>query len=490
MNLAKSSIQTFAAHILIFMQALIIMPLIVKVSGIEVYGYYTLLISLLNIVYGISSFGYGYKAMRYLPIAETKKQKSSLFMPQFYFQIISIVVLSIIMLVGFFYLKNYQLISIGQVSILLIPLYLCMQVLHGQSATYLRYTNKIGFMNIITVLTPYLFIFFTLLTYNLFEKLKINWIISSNILSMAIISAAVFLIIRKELNIRIQCPNIISFKEDILLGLPLMCAFLVETIIIIGDRYVLAYFMSLKDVGGYASAYMIGGLAIIVVKVFGVILPPLLSKELDLGSMKKCTEIIGVALKVFLITSIPFTFGSVIFGKEILQLMTDKETANAAWVVIPIISFATIFLGINIILSSVLFVQKKTRVMFKINLIIAIFNILLNLVLIGLFKNIESAAISTAFSYGLGCVLMQRNVEKKWFIALKIKTVLYIVCLSLVMFFIIILARNIIYFENIILNISFGIFVGGFCYCYLLLRYKYFFINDFDSIKKLILNKT
>ena len=79
MNLVRGSIQTFIVHVMIFVQSLVMIPLIVKTSGIEIYGYYTILISLLGVIYGLSSFGYGYNAMRYLPSAKTIEEKSKLF---------------------------------------------------------------------------------------------------------------------------------------------------------------------------------------------------------------------------------------------------------------------------------------------------------------------------------------------------------------------------------------------------------------------------
>jgi O-antigen/teichoic acid export membrane protein len=482
MNVAKGSIYTFAAHVLIFMQSLIMIPVIVKESGVEMYGYYTILISLFSVVYGVSSFGFGYKAMRYLPSANTKEQKSKLFIPQFYFQLGSIIVLSVFLTIIIFYGETYGYFSIGGVSIILVPLYLFSQVVYGQSTIYLRYTNKIAFMNIATVLTPYLFISLTLFSYYLFDELKLNLIIASNIFAMSIVGIGVFLTIGREINFRMQFPKNTDFAKDIALGLPLMFAFLVETVVIVGDRYVIAYFMTVKDVGSYASAYAIGGIVIVFAKVFGVILPPILSKKIDVKNTQGCINIVNTALKVFLIFSVPFVFGSIILGEDVMHLITNQEAANEAWIVIPIISFATIFFGINMILTSVLFIQKKTQDIFKINMIIASLNMILNIILIGFFKNIEGAAISTAISYAFGLVILQRKMDKKWTQALNIKFIAQLMFLSLIMAFIMIIARSLLIINDVFINVLYGVLVGSSIYIALLFKSRRIIMKEIDVI--------
>ena len=217
MNFIKGSIQTFVVHLLIFFQGLVMIPLIIKTSGIETYGFYSILISLLGIIYGLSSFGYGYNAMRYLPSAKTIEEKSNLYITQFYFQMISMFLLSIILIIILHLGEKYKYFSIGNLSIYLIPVYLLAQVYFGQSTIYLRFTNKIKFMNIVNATNPYLFILFILISIYLFNTLKLNLIFMSNILSMTIVGSIVFYYIRKEISFKVTVPNISSIKKDIFL---------------------------------------------------------------------------------------------------------------------------------------------------------------------------------------------------------------------------------------------------------------------------------
>jgi len=261
--------------------------------------------------------------------------------------------------------EKYKLLSIGSLSIYLVPIYLLAQVLYGQSTIFLRFTNKIKFMNIVTAINPYLFIIFILITFQLFNGLKLDLIFLSNIFSMTIIGSIVFYLIRKEIKVKVSIPSFSSIKEDMILGLPLALSFLVETIIIIGDRYIIALFLTIKEVGSYTSAYTIGGIIIVVAKVFNVIIPPFISKKIDNGEKKECINVLNTSLRVYLIVAIPFAFGSFILAKDILQIIANQDIAHQAWLVIPIIAFATIFFGVNIILGCILFIEKKQKFCLK-----------------------------------------------------------------------------------------------------------------------------
>ena len=123
MNLITSSFQTLIAHCLIFLQGLIVIPLITKLSSIEDYGFYIIIISLLGIIYGFSSFGYGYNATRYLPSSSTIEKRSELFVTQLYFQIISIILLSVVLLIILHFGKKFNYFSLRDLSLTLLPLF-------------------------------------------------------------------------------------------------------------------------------------------------------------------------------------------------------------------------------------------------------------------------------------------------------------------------------------------------------------------------------
>tara|TARA_B110000008_G_C16975940_1_gene565878 strand:+ start:1580 stop:3058 length:1479 start_codon:yes stop_codon:yes gene_type:complete len=487
LNTTRKTTQTFIAHCLIIFQGILLIPLITKVSGAEVYGLYIILVSIFNFIFGISSFGYGYKAMRYLPsISNDPNKKSLLFIPQFYFQLVSVFLLSIICSSIMFYGLVNNLWLINGYWIPLTIILLLVHVVYSQGTIFFRYTNRIGALNLITSIYPVLFILLTLLTYFFTNTIVLNTLIVSSISAMGLISFFAYRPILKEVNFKPIIPNFLEFKQDIKLGLPLTLSYLVETIIAIGDRYLIAYFMTVKDVGMYHASYALGGIIIILAKVFGIILPPILSKKIDAGKTQECINLIKTVLRIYLIVSIPFIFGGIVLGEDLLHLMTTKDLANESWVVIPIISFGAVIFGVNMILSNVLFVEQKTVVIFKANSVAALLNIALNIFLLGIFRNIESAAISTIISHIVSFIIIKKNIDDKWTEALEIKFISYLLVISCLMMVFIILFNSLIEIENLLLGLSSGVLVGGLVYMSILFLSKKYISEEMNILKRAV----
>jgi len=85
----KDNAIVLIGHILVYLKGIILMPIIIKTVGVTIYGGFTLLSSILGIAFGLSSFGAGFRARRFLPSAETMSARSDLFYPQFFFSLLS-----------------------------------------------------------------------------------------------------------------------------------------------------------------------------------------------------------------------------------------------------------------------------------------------------------------------------------------------------------------------------------------------------------------
>ncbi len=190
-----------------------------------------------------------------------------------------------------------------------------------------------------------------------------------------------------------------------------------------GDRYVIASLMSVTAIGYYSPAYALGSLIVFFPKVSGVVLPPLLSKAVDNERKEEAQVMVNYTIKGFLLIAIPFVIGSYIMSKQLLILFANAEVAKNAYLVTPIVAFGTLFYGMNIIFSNVLFVQMKTAVMFKASVIAAIVNLTLNFVLLYFFRNIIIAALTTLLSYFIVFVFIHRVVSTDWSINFSLPAV-------------------------------------------------------------------
>ena len=168
--------------------------------------------------------------------------------------------------------------------------------------------------------------------------------------------------------------------------------------------------MTVRDVGFYAPAYSIGVLIMIVPKVLGVVLPPVVSKLIDAGKENDADRILQQSMRFFLFLSIPFCIGAMLLGQPIVSIYTTKEIAAASWKVVPIVALGSIFLGLSIIASTRLLVGLQTAALFRVSFVTAFLNVVLNILLIKTFQDIVWAAAASALCYLVGLLLIVRHL--------------------------------------------------------------------------------
>ena len=430
----KDNAIVIAGHILVYMKGIILMPIIIKTVGVTIYGGFVLFSSLLGIFFGISSFGAGFRAKRFMPSAADMTARRSLFYPQFFFQMLSILLLSLLLTLLNRQINIYIFKNEINYSVLIIPLYLFCYVLYSQGTDYFRYTSRVNYMTMAGISFPYIHIGFILLFLYCYHFISINVLVMSHAVSAFLIAIPCFWIIFREIGLRFSFYDIKGLVSDIKLGFPLVLGFIVDFILAGSDRYFIAFYLSVYAVGCYNPGYALGSLIIFIPKAMGTALPQLMSKATDSNNEYEAQRMLNYALKIFLLLAIPFIFGSMVLGKPILTLLANREVAENAYLITPIVALGTLFYGLNIILSNVLFVRMKTYAMFKMNLFASVFNLLANLILLYFFRNIIVAAITTFVSYFLVFIYINKIVKMEvWPVDFQPAVIVKSVTASLVM---------------------------------------------------------
>jgi O-antigen/teichoic acid export membrane protein len=429
----KGNFLVLVSHILIYMQGIILIPLIIKSAGVTIYGGYILLTSGIEFIFAISSFGVGFRYKRFLPSARDIKSRCELFYPQLLFQIISIVVLSFVILLLGPFLSRWLLNNNIYFIILLAPILILSYVCYNQSLSYFRYSGKMNYYSLATVVTPYISIGIIFIILYLDLNLDVNLLISAKIISMLLIATPLFFLIYREIGFNIPAIKISSYKEDIKLGFPLVLGYITSVILSSSDRYVIALLLSVKAVGYYNPAYALGSVIIFFPMVSGVVLPPLLSKTVDTGREHEARVMLNYTIKGFLLLSIPFAAGSYVMGRQLLTLLANAEVGASAYLIVPVVAMGILFYGLNVIMSNILFVQMKTRVMFGMSVITAVLNLMLNIILIYIFRDIMMAALTTLLSYFIAFVFMHRIITSDWKIDFDLKVIMKSVASSVLM---------------------------------------------------------
>jgi len=412
----KDNAIVISGHILIYLKGIILMPVIIKNVGVTMYGGFVLLTSIVGIAFGLSSLGAGFRARRFMPSAKTMTERGNLFYPQFYFNLFIIFILSLMFVIMEQPLKTYIFRHEVAFSIWIIPVYLFFYVLYSQGTDYFRYTSRIHYMTLATLCFPYLHIGFILLYIFTCRPISIDMLIISMSLSALLIAIPYFYVIFREIGAKISFYKAGSLISDIKLGFPLVLGFIIDFILSGVDRYFIAFYLSVTDVGYYVPGYVLGSLIIFIPKAMGTALPQLLARAVDSGNESEAQIMLNYAIKIFLLLAIPLFFGCLTLSKPILTLLANQEVAEKAFLVTPIVALGTIFYGLSMILSNVMFVRVKTKEMFTMNLIAALFSLVANFVLIYFFRNIIVAAITALLSFFTAFVYGYKIVIKEWFV--------------------------------------------------------------------------
>lgn len=432
----RDSVVVIGGHVLVYLKGIIIMPIIIKSVGVTIYGGFVLLTSILGIAFGLSSIGVGFRARRFMPSTNGMTERGDLFYPQFYFNTLSILILSLLFVLLEKPLNTKLLGNEVSYSIWIVPLYLVSCLLFSQGTDYFRYTSRVHYMMLAITSFPYLHIGFILLFLYAFGTISIstNMLVISMALSSLLVAVPCFWVILREIGVRTSFYKARSLASDIKLGFPIVLGYIVDVILAGGDRYFIAFYLSVTDVGYYVPGYVLGSLMVFVPKAMGTALPQLLSRAVDCGNESEARTMLNYAIKIYLLLAIPFIFGCLALSKPILTLLANQEVAERAFWVSPIVALGTLFYGLNVILSNVMFVRLKTKAMFKMNLIAALFSLVANTLLIYFFRNIIVAAITSFLSFSIAFAYIYRKVMKEWFVDFHPATIAKAIVASAIMY--------------------------------------------------------
>lgn len=484
-SFVKNNFFLIAGNILIYAKGIILLPILIKNIGVSLYGSYVLLVMAMGFISGISTFGVGFKFRRFMPSTEDTIERRDLFYPQFSFQLISAFVVSMLLIIS----SNFIKITIfkGEVafSMYLVAFILISYVLYSVSADFFRYTHRMNYFTIATTTRPYLMILFMVIAIYIFHKKTLNFLLLAYLSPLILIATPLLVKICKEIGFRFSGFRIRSIIEDIRLGFPLVLSYVIDFILSGSDRYIIAILISTTAVGYYSPAYTLGSLIILFPKVFGVVLPPLLSRATDTGRENEVKSLVNYSIKLFLLIAIPFIIGSYVLSKPLLELLTNKEVANAAYLATPIIAMGILFYGLNLILSNILFVRLKTKIMFSINALSAVLNLLLNIIFIYIFRNILVAAITTLVSYLVSFIILNVKIKEYLEVDYNLQVVLKSLLSSVFMGFILYYAK--LTFGASISVLLLLIFISLITYIALLLVSRTFNTKELSFVRNYVL---
>ena len=480
----KDSVFSVLTHILVYMKALILIPIIIKTVGVAMYGSFTLITSLVGIILGLSSLGVGVKSNRYLPSAKSKEERAKFFYPQFYFKLCIIFLISIIIVLFQETITNYLTADNFVFSIYIIPAFLFLYTFYVHTHSYLRYTSRIFYMNIISIAYAYGHVLFILFYSNIIGDININILFLSQGIVAFLISIPFIVLIYKELGFNFIFFKSHELKEQIKIGFPLVLNLIVDFVLAASDRFILAYFMGVHAVGLYVPAYVLGSTILLVPKAIGTVVPQMMSKSVDKGDFAQAKILFYNSVKMYIVISIPFVFGIYLIGHEALILLANEEVAKEGKNIATLVAISSIFYGLNIMLSQANMVDLKTGVIFKANLIAAIVNVILNIILLSFIQSIYIPAITTIISFMIATIYFYNSLDNKWFDSRIFTLFIKVFLVSFVMFILVHSMEQYIGDISLLSLLFLKIILSTILYGILLLIFKIYTPEQFRDLKR------
>ena len=417
-GVAHAAVWSTLGHLLTYGQGIIMVPFVVKLCGPATYGTYTLLVSLLTLTYGISSFGAGYHARRRLPSAPDGSSRGAAFLPQALFQLVSILALTLLFWAAKSQIDSHLFGGGAHYSIVAVLVFLLGHWLFGQAGDYFRYGHSIAVYNLAIIFVPCLYVGGALVMWRMGFSITVTQLITLQGVAYAIPGAVLLQRAlsdtgRVQLNLSIK-----SLWSDILVGFPLILYLLVDNALAVGDRYLITLLMGIAAVGAYQPAYQLGSLIIMIGRISGVILPRFLAQRVDGGNKADAEALLARTVRIYTLLGVPFIFGVALVSRPLLRILADTAVAEAAWTVVAPVAVGSVLYGLVMTMSQAAFVSGATKSILFANVIGAAVDLVLVTVGLILLPRLWVAGVATMIAYGATFVYLFACVRRQWHVSI------------------------------------------------------------------------
>jgi|Deesub1362A_J573_1020465.scaffolds.fasta_scaffold01197_1 O-antigen/teichoic acid export membrane protein len=203
------------------------------------------------------------------------------------------------------------------------------------------------------------------------------------------------------------------------------------------DLWIVGIYTSTEDVGIYGVATKLANLIILPLGIFSAVIPPLMASLHTSNNKPELNKLVRESSRWILTTTMPVILILILEGDLLLRTLFG-EMFTSGYTALVILSMGQIINSSTGLVGYLLQMTGWHRTIMKINIVWALINVVLNIILVPIL-GINGAAMSTAFCLAMGNITASVAVYKR----LGIVT----------------LARG-AGFDIIVLTIAFGIYIG------------------------------
>lgn len=272
-------------------------------------------------------------------------------------------------------------------------------------------------------------------------------------------------------------------REFATFGFPAMAATIGTWILTGADRYIIEYFQGTSEVGLYSMGYNIGNMIIgMLVSSLMLGIGPSVINVWESDNRELTGKLLSQLTRLLILITLPATIGISVLAEPIFKLLTTPAYYPGS-VVVPFAASGAFIYGLSLLSYTGLGLAKRTDIVMRNYFLAALFNVLLNVVLVPKFGFI-AAAVTTTLSYAVLLVLNIKSANKylKWVVIPRsaFNATVASVVMGAIVFYIIRI------FSNALLDCIFGVVIGAVTYLTMILLLNEFSHEEKSEIKKFV----
>lgn len=462
-------------NILISLSSLIFIPIITKSFTTAEYGMWAQVNTTIALVPNIANLGLPYTMVRFLSAEKDKEKIKDSFYPMITLTFISTLVICLLFLIFGNAIANALFNGSMQVLYITtaISFFACMNLM---LISYFRTFQQMKRYSLFLVLQSYIGVFVSI--YLTYAGYNIETVVLGLLTGyVAVFIMMAFLIVRY---LGIGIGKWSNLKEQLAFALPTIPSNVSSWVVDSSDKYVIGILIGSVAVGCYSPGYALGSILLMFLSPFAVLLPAVLPEHYEKGNICEVDKYLSYSMKYYLLLTVPAAVGMSVLSKPLLYIITTPEIALGGYMVTPFVCLGAIFMGMYGITNNILILEKNTMILGKLWIIVAISNIVLNLLLVP-YLNILGAAIATLLCYILAFAATAIASKKTMRLPFNIKELLKIVIASAIMGIIVYIMN-----PNGIINVLISIIVGVIVYFGIIFILKAVTMKEIAIFKDLI----
>ena len=440
-------------NILISLSSLIFIPIITKSFTTAEYGMWAQVNTTIALVPNIANLGLPYTMVRFLSAEKDKEKIKDSFYPMISLTFISTLIICLLFLLFGNTIANALFNGSMQVLYITtaISFFACMNLM---LISFFRTFQQMKRYSLFLVLQSYIGVFVSIyLTYAGYNIETVVLGLLTGYVSVFIMMA--FLIVRY---LGIGVGKWSNLKEQLAFAIPTIPSNVSSWVVDSSDKYVIGILIGSIAVGCYSPGYALGSILLMFLSPFAVLLPAILPEHYEKGNIDEVDKYLSYSMKYYLLLTVPAAVGMSVLSKPLLYIITTPEIALGGYMVTPFVCLGAIFMGMYGITNNILILEKNTMILGKLWIVVAISNIVLNIILVP-YLNILGAAIATLicyiFAFSVTAIASKRTMR----LPFNIKVLSKIITASAIMGLIVYIMN-----PNGIINVLISIAVGVIVY--------------------------